>query len=291
MVLDPNADAAARRLWPLIEAVHAVVYFAPEPQQAFADAGYKGYWMGYFAARTAPLGEVGPAAAQAACFNFSPVRAYRALPDAWQYAGAEVALAARLEGGVAALTRLLSAGAGHSGVDLTRAAHLAWTAAQHADVSGRILAAGNQALVRPEVPMGALWQACTTLREHRGDGHIAILMAEQVSPAQAHLIKVTNGESDETTLRSSRSFSADEWTAAAHGLRSRRWSDGASPTVAGRAAHARIERRTDTLAAQPWERLGAAGTDELEVLLRPIAAAAAASIPYPNPMGVPAPGS
>lgn len=55
--------------------------------------------------------------------------------------------------------------------------------------------------------------ACTTLREHRGDGHIAILMAEQVSPVQAHLIKLASGESAETPLRSSRSFADDEWAA------------------------------------------------------------------------------
>ena len=43
----------ARRLWALVEAYHAVVYFAPEKVAAYREAGLKGGWMGYFASRAA----------------------------------------------------------------------------------------------------------------------------------------------------------------------------------------------------------------------------------------------
>ena len=50
----------ARQLWRRIEVIHAVTYFSPEPLNALRDAGYKGFWMGYFAGRAAPFGEPWP---------------------------------------------------------------------------------------------------------------------------------------------------------------------------------------------------------------------------------------
>jgi hypothetical protein len=48
----------ARRLFDRYEPVHAVTYFAPEARAALDALGYRGFWMGYFAARSAPLGMV-----------------------------------------------------------------------------------------------------------------------------------------------------------------------------------------------------------------------------------------
>jgi hypothetical protein len=50
-----------------------------------------------------------------------------------------------------------------------------------------------------------------------------------------------------------------------------------------------VEDATDRAAARPWARLGAAASEELARLLAPIAQACAAELPYPNPVGVPAP--
>ena len=52
--------APARRLWAAVEPLHAVVYFAPETAAAAKEVGLRGYWMGYFAGRLAPLGSIGP---------------------------------------------------------------------------------------------------------------------------------------------------------------------------------------------------------------------------------------
>ena len=43
----------ARQLYDRFEAIHAVTYFAPEARAAMDDLGYRGFWMGYFAARSA----------------------------------------------------------------------------------------------------------------------------------------------------------------------------------------------------------------------------------------------
>ncbi len=49
----------ARRLWSRLEPIHVVTYFSPEARAELSAAGYKGFWMGYFAGRAAPMGPVG----------------------------------------------------------------------------------------------------------------------------------------------------------------------------------------------------------------------------------------
>ena len=82
-----------------------MTYFAPEARAALDGLGYLGYWMGYFAARSAPLGTVPPEVVTAVFYNFAPERIAKALPVAWQIAGPEEALRARQDSAVAALRR------------------------------------------------------------------------------------------------------------------------------------------------------------------------------------------
>lgn len=51
----------ARRLWLRLEPVHDVIYFSPRSLEQAGRLGLRGYWMGHFAFRAAPLGPVGPA--------------------------------------------------------------------------------------------------------------------------------------------------------------------------------------------------------------------------------------
>ncbi|MBA2282976.1 MAG: hypothetical protein H0W25_17340, partial [Acidimicrobiia bacterium] len=85
----------ARRLWPSIETIHAVTYFAPQCREAATTVGLKGFWMGYFAFRAAPLGPVPPAVATATFAGFRPSMVARALPDAWAHASAAACIEAR----------------------------------------------------------------------------------------------------------------------------------------------------------------------------------------------------
>ena len=65
----PNVERVtpARRMWTLFEPLHAVTYFAPEGRAAFEAAGLRGFWRGYFAVRSAPLG-LAPAAVTIALY-------------------------------------------------------------------------------------------------------------------------------------------------------------------------------------------------------------------------------
>jgi hypothetical protein len=87
-----------------------------------------------------------------------------------------------------------------------------------------------------------------------------------------------------------RGWTDEEWDAAAGRLAARGWlGEDGRITPAGAAARQAVEDATDRAAARPWARLGAGATGELAALLAPIAAACATVLPFPNPVGVPAP--
>ncbi|MFD2415243.1 SCO6745 family protein [Amycolatopsis pigmentata] len=278
----------SRSLWELYEPVHDVVYFTPEARQAADDAGMRGFWMGYFAMRAAPLGPVGPDVVTSCFYVFSPERARRALPDAWRYGSPREMLAARNRGVDGAMRRLHGNDV-VAGPAMAEAADLAWEAAMSADTAGRVLGAANQALAPPEEPHVRLWQAVTTLREHRGDGHIAVLVSRGIGPVAAQILKGAAGESDPGILREGRKWDEDTWRATEAGLRGRGWIDQTGRlTEAGAAEHARIEEATDAAAEQPWRALGSDATNRLAELLAPLArdVVRAGLLPGGNPVGL-----
>jgi hypothetical protein len=271
-------------MWRLIEPIHAVTYFAQEAVESANRAGYRGFWMGYFACRLAPLGPVGPHVATALCYGFAPTRVARALPDAWAFAGPEEALSARLTGATATLRRV-----GSDALKLQAVADLIWEASLNASSAGRVLAAANQGLPKPDDPLGVIWQAATTLREHRGDGHNAALVAADVTPVQAHWLKIAAGDTDAQTLIVSRGWPDDTWQQGRLDLHARGWLDpGATLTIEGQAARGRIERQTDTAAASPWDHLGPSNTERLAQLIAPLTEAIlqAGILPLQNPIGL-----
>jgi hypothetical protein len=274
-------------MWKLLEPIHVVTYFTPEARAAADALGMKGFWMGYTAQRVAPMGAVSAAIATAAFFGFHPDRIGRAVPEAWTLTTPADALAARLKGAGAALRRLWGDAVTASAA--AEAAELAWQAATAADCAGRVLGAANQALPRPDQPHLALWQAATTLREHRGDGHVAALVARGVTPVQAHQIKCAAGETDPEVLRTGRKFDEATWTggAATLGADGVLTADG-QLTAAGRRLHADIEDATDVAAATPWRVLGESATARLATLLAPLAAVVldSGTLPQLNPVGL-----
>ena len=118
-----------------------MTYFAPESDEEFRACGLKGFWMGYFAGRSAPMGAVTPAVVTATFYNFAPRMASRALPDAWGFASPAEVLDARLAGMDRALGRIF--GAERTSSAVSRAAEMARRAAENVTVVGRPLAAAN----------------------------------------------------------------------------------------------------------------------------------------------------
>jgi hypothetical protein len=281
--LEENPARTTRLMWTLFEPLHAVTYFAPQARSAFEQAGLHGFWRGYFAGRSAPLGPVGPGPVFASFYGFARPMVERALPAIWELADPQRALAARAEGARAALLALLG------DADVTEAARLCREAAEAAEVTGRVLAAANAALPWPEDPLDVLWQASTVLREHRGDGHVAALLVAGLDGCES-LVWRAAVDNDRQLLQPARGWSDQEWTAAEDRLTARGWLLDGRPTDLATAAHHRIEAETDALAAGPWLALGGAATARLAELLRPLSEAAAAALPFPNPIGLSTPG-
>src|ERR1700722_1214855 len=197
----------ARRFFDRFEPVHGGTYFAPEARAALDGLGYRGYWMGYFAARSAPLGMVSPEVVTAIFSTFAPERVAKALPAAWQIAGPEAALQARQDSAVAALRRYGLA------VDenVTTAAELAARAVRQAPLDGRPLFAANRALPWPDDPLAALWHAATLLREHRGDAHVALLSAAGVSGRECHVLQAAAGLIPRDYIARTRDYDDATW--------------------------------------------------------------------------------
>lgn len=273
--------SVAREMWRLLEPIHAVVYFSPEAKPAYEAVGLKGWWMGYFASRSAPMGAVPAEVVIATFYNFHPSMVRRAIPDAWSFSSVERVLAARLALADRTLRSLLGT------AEVGETAVLARRAAEAADPAGRPLFAGHASLPWPDEAHLVLWHAATLLREHRGDGHVALLAAEGIDACGCHLMAVAAGVTTAERQRAARGWSQEDWEAAGERLRARGLlgADG-SFTEAGRTLKRSIEERTDALALPPYEALGADACARLSSALRSIADRVWELIPEPNPIGL-----
>ena len=277
----------ARRMWLRFEPYHATVYFAPETAAEYTAAGLKGGWMGYFASRSAALGPVGAGPVTAMFFNFAPAMVRRALPDAWTFSTPARVREARLTVADAALRRLLGDLVGDPAVE--QAAELATAAVDGAAEAGRPLFAAHAELDVPDDAHLRLWHAVTCLREHRGDGHLAALVAGELDGCEANVVAVAAGLAP-AEQRTRRGWTEEEWAEAEQRL-SHRGLLGADGrlTPGGTMARDAIEAQTDALAAQPYVALGDDRCARLLDALEPIARRLddAGAMPYPNPVGVP----
>lgn len=275
----------ARRFFDRFEPVHAVTYFAPEARAALDGLGYRGFWMGYFAARSAPFGVVPTEVVAAAFYNFASHRVAKAIPAAWEIASPADALRAREQSAVEALRRY---GIGDD-EDVRTAADLAAKAARSAALDGRPLFAANLALNWPEEPVAKLWHAATLLREHRGDGHVAVLTSLGISGRDCNVLHAAAGRVPKEMIMRSRDYDDEQWSfhrdrLIGRGLLNER----EELTAAGHEFKQRIEDTTDALALGA---LDALDDDEVEALFRSLTpitrkVVAAGDVPAATPMGL-----
>ncbi|OBI50980.1 hypothetical protein A5707_14320 [Mycobacterium kyorinense] len=255
---------AAGRLTRSLDALHSVVYFLPEANEKFGELGMD-FRTHYFAGRSAAMGAVSANVVAATFYNFNPELVASAIPAAWELASPATVTKVRYQIVATALPRVL-------GEKLTQSTELAHAAALLRAIAeaipnadGRPLYAGHAELPWPDSPIAQLWHAITLLREYRGDGHIAALVANGLSGLHALITHTATGIGfNADYARRMRGWSVDQWDAATQDLMSRGILGSAGELAsAGTELRSAIEDLTDELGYAPWRTVTADQADQL----------------------------
>lgn len=277
----------ARRCAQALNALHSIPYFTADLGAELAPFGVTDHSSVYLAGRASPLGVTGPAVVTAVLNSFAPGLVGDRLPGLWQQVGTARAVEARQAAAGAVLHRLLGADLIGS-AELAEAAKLATVAASSGQLPGRPLYAANTALEQPEPPHIALWHAATMLREHRGDGHVAVLGHFEITGVAALVIDCASAHGmDKQIVMPQRGWSPEEWAAAQQGLEDRGLirPDGVL-TNHGAALRDQVEAETSRLDRGPYEALGAAAVRKLAIFVHDLVLRAADRGVFPPPLRV-----
>jgi hypothetical protein len=279
-----SVDAAtirtnSRRLWNLIEPIASSIYFAPEAHANYSKLGLEGFGEGYFTSRAACMGEVSGEVVTATFAVFNPAIVIPPVETGWTKTDAASVLAAREDGAITSLTRMLGGLAKPD--DLARATEIMRAAGEKAAFSGRPLYAGLRSIGFPGDPVGDMWRAADVLREHRGDSHIIAWVGRGVSPVEINLLtELYWGLALNTYIRT-RGWSADEIEAGIESTKAKGWTDGEKVLPAGDKLREDIEAATDEGEREVVDAIGR-DADELFGLLEPWTKAVLEAKGYPR---------
>ena len=262
---DVELVRASRQAWGALETVHVLSYFAEEVTAAFVALGLRPR-LSYFAARSAAFGAVGPEVPTATFYVFAPWLHAKALPSSWSAASPEQVQQARRDSIGVVLGRVLG---DVPEAELDELLALVRTACEGLTPQGRPLYAAHSALAWPDDPRVAVWHAAGLVREHRGDGHVAVLLAAGLDPVES---LVLNGLFARNTgfLKATRGWTDEEWAAGEERLVGRGLVADGALTEEGVAFRKGLERDTDRLALEGWAHLGLEGTRRVVELATPL---------------------
>jgi hypothetical protein len=257
-----------RTLFRSLEAVHGMIYFAPEADSRYASVGLDRPG-GYFASRAAALGPVGAEVVIATFYNFNPEIVRARIPQAWEKVSPQRLLELRWEAADEALRKVLPD-------DIKEITELAKRAAERSKdmLSGRPLFAAHASLPWPDEPVLQLFHAQTLLREFRGDGHLAALLRHNISGIEALVLHVATGDVPADALRRTRAWSEEQWAATLQDLQ-QRGLVGADEllTDKGRELRQSIEDDTDSMAAPAYDVLSDQEKERFVELATPLSKA------------------
>jgi helix-turn-helix protein len=237
-----------RTLWRSLEAVHGMIYFTPEADRRYAEVGLDRAG-GYFASRSAALGEASAEIVISTFYNFNPELVKARIPQAWEKVTPQKMLELRLEAAGAALKPILPD-------DVKEITELARRAAVRATemLSGRTLFAAHASLPWPDETHLQLWHAQTLLREFRGDGHLATLLRHNISGIEAVVLHAAEGVIPAETLRRTRGWSEEQWAETAEDLQRRGLlNDEQALTEKGAELRRGMEEETDHMMAPAYD--------------------------------------
>ena len=125
------------------------------------------------------------------------------------------------------------------------------------DGFGRPLFAGLRGRAVPDSPTGRLQRGCELVREYRGDGHVAVVLAAGVCAVEANILTELWTGMELGSYTSTRGWSPEIQAEAVAQLEARGWVAGAALTAAGTAAREDLEAATDLACGALVQGLGA----------------------------------
>ena len=276
-----------------MELIHSVTYFDPRCASAMSSLGLKGFWMGYFAGRSAPLGTASPAVVTATFSVFAPRRVERALT---RCVGSDQPQAMSWRPGAGPPLMSSATPCPRSSEPLNQLVPLLTSVVRAGSPTGRPVFAANQSLELPTRPGRrpvAVRHIVAGTPRRRTRRH------PDVAGNHRHRGQSPHDRGGPIRRRRTPPFSEMDrpksGTAPPTGSASANSSTTTVPSLAPAAScRQRSSRPTDDLAHQPMvDGLTPAGLDLLPRLLRPVTTAlvAAAVTPFPNPIGLDAPES
>lgn len=234
---------AARQLRDACEAVATIGWWSRPAAAGFLGLGH-GFFDGYVWSRAAALGPSVSSPVVVAAFGvFDSAMLTAAFEHGRSISSRDAILSARATGAAAGLA------AATADIDVTLVEAFGdrlLAASDSLDCLGRPLFGALQALPIPIDAYARAWRAADLVREHRGDGHVAALVAAGLETVEANVLTEVWLGYALGEYSGSRGFPPERLRAAADGLRARGWFDASDAlTVAGRAARDDIEASTD----------------------------------------------
>ncbi len=253
----PTVDASpARRFRDAIEPIAMHSVWSRTTNEALAELGLD-FMTSYVWGRASALGEPETGVVVSTFAVFAPELIGAIYEQGRAACDRDRLITVRTEATTTSLTEAL----GDAEVDAVADALQAAVSA--ADATARPLFAGFQTQPWPDDAVGRLWHACELAREHRGDSHNAVCIAEGLGPVEMNVLTELWLGMPLGSYSGTRGWSPDRIAESAEGLRAQGWLDGDRLSSEGRARRDSIEARTDAMEQGIIDALG----DDLESVI------------------------
>ncbi len=241
-LIEPRRTAA-RALRDACEAVATIGWWSRPAAVGFLDLGHD-FFDGYVWGRAASLGPSVAAPVVVAAFGvFDSALLTAVFEQGRSISTHDAILSARAAGASAGLA---AATADVDGALVDAFGDRLLVACDSLDGIGRPLFGALRGLPVPDSAYGRAWRAAELVREHRGDGHNAAVVAAGLDVAEANVLTEVWLGYRLGEYSASRGLGPERLRSAADGLQARGWFDADDGlTVAGRAARDDIEAATD----------------------------------------------
>src|SRR3954451_2485400 len=256
-------SVSARRLGSVLEPVVGQVYFSPECHANYAALGFEPSTRtannvalpdgpADFTSRGSVMGQVAGDGGAAAFAVFHPAVGIPCVTLGWTRPDAATMCAARDDGAIGQLTRLL----GNEPQGVGRAIELLARAVEPLRPEGRPLYSGVRSQSMPDTSLGAVWRMGDMLREYRGDSHTTSWVSMGFDATEIGLLTELYWGLPMRSYSRTRAWTNDEFDAAHERLRSRGLVDDTGFTETGRAEREQVEVDTDQQMAGAIAALG-----------------------------------